>query len=999
MSEISKININDKPLVDSISEKATAFVSDNGKFLRVPLDVLTRGGGRLRGEYDSLPEDAVKGDIIVLSKPVYKPDTVFIPGDVFEIIDVFYYDEETDVVRIPLYTSYGTKLLYADAFEASFRAYGKGGTFSCLSYYSEYKVSSEPEWVGIEKDDRYLYAYFKHIEGQTATTLVEMCGNDTEITIPDAYITGDLSDYRMVIYDAGDCLMYDGTSWHNLSGDSGAELTLINQRDKLKFEELNNKINEARNVIGVYDVENGNAAGVESYVGCKAYYIYGIDSKNKKIYLSDTQNFVYDSTRDYTDTDFPTPAYDVGDIFSIKGDNYAFNVGRITAIEYNVISYELIGSFPEEWKYKDLEEWDNTLYVPAKPDVGNVNVIFSSAALGEGNKVVASRSFAAGAYNSLQGYMDIVLGGFNNVYGSSNVALGHGLYLVKDHQHARGWYNVSDPKGLYADVFGIGTETENEDGTKTIKRSNAYSLDWDGNMRFKGKVYECCEDGTGNGHELARASLLGFNSPYVSRYSEDGDLYAEARDSLSYEFKTDADGLVYTHMVPQNTQSFMGLICYSLPLVPLSQGKIWVKFLMRTNQTVSPNVVVYNVKDKDDKALSSPQKAGSITGDGQWHEVLIEFDNLPEGAYTTNYIQIQFAGRLIRGSAYYNADGTLKNDAYFDVASWGIFTDKVSAESFDLASREHTGSLVGYVNEKTQEVKDLINESEVSLAGEGGMTPTVFVTVSDTGSVISKVANLCYSIDDGVTWTELADTYMRDHINLWGNNGIVSYANNYDGTVFTIKTSKLKLKFNATGKFDWGYPYLRGIVDGVAMETITLTDNNVHELSFEIADHAAFFCAPVSTCLTGDTLILMADGSERRIDSLLVGEKVLSYDPETMQLVPDVIIYTDSKEDKKHTEYDLWEFSDGTSFKTVHRHRFYNVDRKAMVYMDEWEMGEHCVKADGTQPWLIAHHTYTEEINHYTLFTERQNYFANGTLSGNRYTKALCIPRIEEVAE
>ena len=144
-----------------------------------------------------------------------------------------------------------------------------------------------------------------------------------------------------------------------------------------------------------------------------------------------------------------------------------------------------------------------------------------------------------------------------------------------------------------------------------------------------------------------------------------------------------------------------------------------------------------------------------------------------------------------------------------------------------------------------------------------------------------------------------------------------------------------------------------------------------------------------AACLTGDTLITLADGSQKRIDQLTLYDKVLSYNPATMKLEADEITYTDSAENKKHTEYDIWTFSDGTLVKTVHRHRLYNVERQAMVYMDEWKMGEHAVNSNGEYIELVDHENIKEEVRHYTLFTKSQNYFVNGLLSGNRYTKEM----------
>ena len=120
-------------------------------------------------------------------------------------------------------------------------------------------------------------------------------------------------------------------------------------------------------------------------------------------------------------------------------------------------------------------------------------------------------------------------------------------------------------------------------------------------------------------------------------------------------------------------------------------------------------------------------------------------------------------------------------------------------------------------------------------------------------------------------------------------------------------------------------------------------------------------------------------------------DQVLAYNPETMALESDEIIRCDSDKIKTHDNFDVWIFDDGTIIKTVHRHRFYNVERNAMVYMDEWNIGDHAIKMDGTKVALVNHVNVQEEVRHYTIFTKHQNYFVNGLLSGNRYTKRLFI--------
>lgn len=142
-------------------------------------------------------------------------------------------------------------------------------------------------------------------------------------------------------------------------------------------------------------------------------------------------------------------------------------------------------------------------------------------------------------------------------------------------------------------------------------------------------------------------------------------------------------------------------------------------------------------------------------------------------------------------------------------------------------------------------------------------------------------------------------------------------------------------------------------------------------------------------CLTGDMLITLADGTTKRIDAITLADKVLAYNPETMTLEADEITRCDSDEIKTHSDYDVWTFDDDSVVKTVHRHRLYNVEKQAMVYMDEWNIGEHAIKMDGTKVALVNHVNVQEEIRHYTIFTNHQNYFVNGLLSGNRYTKHI----------
>lgn len=78
-------------------------------------------------------------------------------------------------------------------------------------------------------------------------------------------------------------------------------------------------------------------------------------------------------------------------------------------------------------------------------------------------------------------------------------AEGYKTTAYSNYQHVQGKLNVvgsTGPTKLYAHIVGNGTETKNEAGETVENRSNAHTLDWDGNAWFAGDVYVGSTSGT-----------------------------------------------------------------------------------------------------------------------------------------------------------------------------------------------------------------------------------------------------------------------------------------------------------------------------------------------------------------------------------------------------------------------------------------------------------------------------------------------------------------------
>lgn len=142
-----------------------------------------------------------------------------------------------------------------------------------------------------------------------------------------------------------------------------------------------------------------------------------------------------------------------------------------------------------------------------------------------------------------------------------------------------------------------------------------------------------------------------------------------------------------------------------------------------------------------------------------------------------------------------------------------------------------------------------------------------------------------------------------------------------------------------------------------------------------------------TTCLSADTMITMADGTERRMDSLHVGDIVLS-ESGTKSYVREVYSGHFSN---YHT---LYYFEDGTVINETHPHRFYNVDQGFWQRLQLWNIGDHALNRNGEAVALVSVEKIDEEIEMFGIWVDKGTYYANGLLSG----EASCNKKLLEEA-
>ena len=227
---------------------------------------------------------------------------------------------------------------------------------------------------------------------------------------------------------------------------------------KTTYDELVKKLN-ADEAVGkkteqggeVFNVESGNRAygksshaqGKRCCTGILAFPIKQIDTSNNRIILDyNDVSTVIDSFK--ADTGIKLS---LSDIFLSSAIYYGCtDIDTAT----NSRTYYTLGSYP-------------SIYYVNSEDI-----------------CILTFSYLEKNINPSYIYMDVNSFGTVPILGENSSAEGFGVIALSANQHAQGVYNEKDFANRYAHIVG--------NGTSSSKRSNAHTLDWDGNAWYQGDI-------------------------------------------------------------------------------------------------------------------------------------------------------------------------------------------------------------------------------------------------------------------------------------------------------------------------------------------------------------------------------------------------------------------------------------------------------------------------------------------------------------------------------
>ena len=167
---------------------------------------------------------------------------------------------------------------------------------------------------------------------------------------------------------------------------------------------------------------------------------------------------------------------------------------------------------------------------------------------------------------------------------------------------------------------------------------------------------------------------------------------------------------------------------------------------------------------------------------------------------------------------------------------------------------------------------------------------------------------------------------------------------------------------------------------------VTLTNN---KYTFTVTGDTEINASSSGSCVTGDTLVTLADGTQKRIDELTLDDKVLAWDFFTGSYVAKDLAFLVNHGEAFYQIANLV-FSDGTTLRIIGDHGVFDYDLNKYVYFTVNNMQEYVghrfvqYAADGTYNLVTLVEAYeTEEYTSAWSITsvDASNAFASGLLT------------------
>lgn len=173
---------------------------------------------------------------------------------------------------------------------------------------------------------------------------------------------------------------------------------------------------------------------------------------------------------------------------------------------------------------------------------------------------------------------------------------------------------------------------------------------------------------------------------------------------------------------------------------------------------------------------------------------------------------------------------------------------------------------------------------------------------------------------------------------------------------------------------------------------VTLVDDGDQYAKYKITGNGSISGIDYYPCFVEGTLITLADGSQKPVEDIEYGDKVLCYNFGKGEQTTSYIDWMIPKQTA--TEYWKITLSDGTILKLVgpkdgpnkdKSHRLYNVTKQSFMYPQDFEKDDLTLKENGDLVKVVSCDKIFEAVNFYNIASNKHiNVYAERILTSNR---------------
>ena len=321
---------------------------------------------------------------------------------------------------------------------------------------------------------------------------------------------------------------------------------------------------------------------------------------------------------------------------------------------------------------------------------------------------------------------------------------------------------------------------------------------------------------------------------------------------------------------------------------------------------------------------------------------------------------------------------------WYDAATGGNKIGDAGATYYYIGENAET-TLYAHWQEKV--------EYTVTYNANGGTCGTASATYQGTALTLPTPARTGYTFNGWYTaasgGTKIDDagaSYTPNaNITLYAQWKINSYTITVTTNNATVKVNGTTVNNNGTVSIQYGAQVTVEVTYSQSSSrstTIKGTDGQTYTSPFNMpAQNVTINATSSPSCVTPDTLVTLADGTQKRIDAVTHNDKLLVWDffNGEYAAVPAAIIFDHGFGNNTVIKLN---FSDGTTVKVTNLHQFYNADLNKFVSIDAESVAQyvgHSFAKQGGKTVKLENYSISQEYveaygiisaQHYNIFVE-----------------------------